>query len=78
MSDFKGYSTFDEVKSPTLRAWNRLSTIYNMKEQGGNSLALRYAKKFDQASRLQIFILGLEVKEKGFENVRREIFRSAA
>jgi len=78
MNNFKGYSSFTEVKNPVLRAWNRLNTIYNMKEQGGNGLALRYAKQFNKAETLQIYVMGLEVKNKGYENVRREICREAA
>lgn len=75
MNEFKGYSTFDEIQNPIVKAWNRLNTIYNMKEQGGNAIALKYAAKFDKFERIQILTLSLAVAKDGYENVRRMIMR---
>ncbi len=74
-SDFKGYSFFDEINSPIVKAWNRLNTIYNMKEQGGSTIATKYAESFDRFERVQIMTLALAVGRDGYENVRRSIFR---
>lgn len=74
-ADFKGYSFFDEIKSPIVKAWNRLNTIYNMKEQGGNGLAIKYSELFDKFERIQILTLAVAVERDGYENVRRTIMR---
>ena len=75
MSDYKGYSTFSEIKEPILKAWNRLNTIYNMKEQGGNAMSVKYAEQFNKFERVQILVLALAVGKDGYENVRRTIMR---
>jgi hypothetical protein len=75
-SDFASYSTYTEVKSPILRAWNRLNTIFNMKELLGNDkLAVRYMKKFPREDQLAIWALSARIIQNGYENTRREIMR---
>ena len=74
-NDFKGYSFFDEIKNPIVKAWNRLNTIYNMKEQGGNTLATKYADMFDKFERIQIMTLAMAVQRDGYEQTRRTIMR---
>jgi len=74
-TDFNGYSLFDEVKDPVLKAWNRLNTIYNMKEQGGNVMAVKYSELFDKFERIQILVMSVAVQKDGYENTRRTIFK---
>lgn len=74
-TDFKGYSFFDEINNPVIKAWNRLNTIYNMKEQGGNAIATKYAASFDKFEMVQIATLAMAIERDGYENVRRSIFR---
>ncbi len=73
MTDFP---TFDEILDPKLRAWNRINMIFNIKELIGNDIATEYVKQFDRADKVAIFVLGNTIVIRGYENTRREIFRS--
>lgn len=76
-NDFHGYSMFNDVLNPSIRTWNRVNTIYNIKEQHGSVLSSRYAQKLGKTALVQIYALMLGIKEKGYEEVRREIFRKS-
>lgn len=74
-NDYRGYSNFNEVVNPTLQAWNRVNTIYNIKEQHGSVLAHRYAEQFKRSALLSIYAILSLVQLKGYEEARREVFR---
>jgi hypothetical protein len=75
--EFKGYPTFDEIKNPILRNWNRLNVIFNMKEfLKNNDMVTRYMKKFDKTDQIAIGRLAIEIKKNGYENTRRSIIRA--
>lgn len=76
-NEFHGYSLFHHVKNATLRTWNRLNTIYNMKEMFGNGLAVNYTKQLKHTHRIDLLKLHDRVKKEGYANVRRSIIRAA-
>ncbi len=73
MTDFP---TFEDILEPKLRAWNRLNMIFNIKQLIDDSVATEYVKQFDRADQVAIYVLGNHIVIKGYENTRREIFRS--
>lgn len=77
MNEFAGYSLFKDVRSPILRAWNRLNVIYNIKELiRNNAMSVSYFKIFNNADQKRIYGLAFRVKKEGYENVRRELIRN--
>jgi len=68
--------TFNDVANPTLRTWNRLNIIYNMKEMKSNSLATRYAERFNKKDKIALLRMASKVANDGYETVRREILRT--
>lgn len=68
--------TFNDVKDPTLRAWNRLNVIYNLKEMTAGKAVTRYADKFNKKDKITILKLASKVSNDNYENVRREIIRN--
>lgn len=74
-NDYRGYSLFKDVKNPVIRAWNRLNTIYNIKEQHGSVLARRYAEQLGKSELISVYLLIASVDSKGYEQTRRDVFR---
>ncbi len=76
-TEFHGYSLFTDVINPTIRAWNRANTIYNIKERHGDKVASNYVSKLERNDQLAVFSTMMTVARDGYENVRRAIFREA-
>lgn len=74
-NNYKGYSMFNEVVNPVIKAWNRLNTIYNIKEQHGSVLARRYAEQLSKPDLTSVYLLIASVDAKGYEQTRRDIYR---
>lgn len=75
--EFNGYPLHSETVNPVLRAWNRLNTIFNMKEFLKNDkMAVNYMKQFPREDQVAIGLLSLKITKNGYENVRREIMRA--
>lgn len=74
-NEFMGYSLFEDILNPSIRAWNRVNTIYNIKERHGNVVASRYAAKFNKNDLFAVYTIMAIIKKNGYENVRREVFR---
>ena len=74
-NEFMGYSLFEDILNPTIRAWNRANTVYNIKERHGNVVASRYVSKFDKLSAFAIYSIMATVEKDGYETVRRVIFK---
>lgn len=74
-NEFRGYNLFKDVTNPLIRTWNRLNTIFNIKEDHGNAVAVGYSKQLSKNDRASIMIMANYVTVKGYENARREIFR---
>ena len=77
MTTIFDYSTFDEIRDPNLRTWNRLNAMFNMKEVFGeqSQMALNYLKKFTQQDRILLAKMAININQNGYENTRREIMR---
>lgn len=76
-TEFNGYSLFTDVINPTIRAWNRANTVYNIKERHGDKVASNYVEKLERNEQLAVFSTMITVSREGYENVRRSIFREA-
>ena len=73
----KSFPTFDEVLNPTLRTWNRVNIIFNIKEMFKNNvLAVKYMESFSKADQIAIGLMCAKITKFGFENTRREIIRN--
>lgn len=71
------YPTFDEVRDPTLRTWNRINVMFNMKEFFKDSnMAHNYLKKFTRNDQIEIGRLAIKISREGYENVRRTMIRN--
>jgi hypothetical protein len=75
-NEFMGYSLFEDIINPAIRAWNRANTVYNIKERHGNVVATKYVSKFDKNGKFAIFSVMALVEREGYENIRREIFKA--
>ncbi len=67
--------TFEDIKDTKLRAWNRLNTIFNLKETIGEGAVSNYAKQFTKEDKFAIFGMAAYITKHGYENTRREIFK---
>lgn len=74
-NEFMGYSLFEDILNPSIRAWNRANTVYNIKERHGSVVASKYVSKFDKHAMFAIFTVMATVERNGYENVRRQIFK---
>lgn len=74
-NEFMGYSLFEHILNPSIKAWNRANTIYNIKERHGTVVASRYVSKLHKLDMLAVYTIMATVERDGYENVRRQIFR---
>lgn len=75
MTNFMGYSFFNEIRSNTLQAYNRANIYLNIKERHGIEHARRYLKKMNRNSMLAVATMMYRFHNDGYENVRRSIIR---
>jgi len=73
---YKGYSLFNDVESVRLRTWNRCAMYLNSRRDGGEKLAEAYLSKIDDIGRQQISRMMAEIRERGYETVKRELIRN--
>ncbi len=71
---YKELSLFNNIKSPGHRAWNRLMTVNNLKEQGRDRDATGYLEKLGE-EQIVVAMLVQAIKKKGLETVRAELNR---
>lgn len=67
--------TFDEVENTTLRTWNRCAMAYNIKKDRGEEACSNYLSQFNDRSKRQMAIMFEYINLKGYEEVKREVFR---
>ena len=75
MNEFNVYPLFNDVKNPTLRTWNRLNIIYNMKKLVGNAVSQKYTGKFKHDDLARIMKLSKHIETNGYEQTRRDIMK---
>lgn len=74
INTFNGYGNFRDIKNPLLRSWNRVNTYYNIRDNHGKVVAMRYLEQFK--SELGFLApMFAEIKSIGYEQVRRNIMR---
>lgn len=72
---YKELSLFNHIANPSHRAWNRLTTISNLKEDGRGRDAANYLDKLDETDKAGVALMLLAIKNKGLETVRAELNR---
>jgi sensor histidine kinase regulating citrate/malate metabolism len=75
-SMYKELSLFNNISNVSHRAWNRLITISNLKDQGRINDAKNYIEKIDETGQAAMGLLALAIQKKGLETVRAEINRN--
>ena len=68
---------FNNVKNPTLRAWNRCSIFFNTIGDEGMSSAKRYVNSIDQEGKQDMWDMFADIKERGYERVNAAVSRSS-
>jgi hypothetical protein len=71
--EFKGYSTFVEIDSPLLRAYNQYTVLSNMRENRLYQLMTEYIDKIGDEARLGLMVITEYIKAKGLEETKREL-----
>ena len=71
--EYKGWSLFNEVEDPTLRAWNRCAVVFNMREM--NDVAHEtYMEKVDSVGKSQMLAMFQYIEKLGYDTARRNVF----
>lgn len=71
--DFKGYSTFTEIKNRTLRAFNQWNVLASMNENNLKELGVEYINHLPQTDRVGLAIITQYIRTKGLEETKREL-----
>lgn len=72
---YKELSLFNNIENPSHKAWNRLLTVTNLRDQGRTNDAKNYLDKIDKSGQAAIGLLVLAIQKKGLDTVRAEINR---
>lgn len=72
-SNFKGYSLFEEVKEPKLRAFNRLQAMVNINDLLGENVATDYVNHFDKDGKTDLAVMAAWIKRDGMPSVQRQV-----
>ena len=73
VTEVHGYSTFQDIENPMLRAWNQYNILCNLNEANLLGIGNSYIEALSKRDRLGLFVMLEYVKEKGVENTRQEI-----
>lgn len=73
VNEIRGFSMFNEISSPRLRAFNRSVMIKNLKEDYGKSVATEYITALTTKSRLALVMMFEEINEFGWGEVNRRV-----
>ena len=73
---YKELSLFNNISDPGHRAWNRLITVSNLREDGRELDAKGYIEKLSELDQVSMSLLAQAIKKKGLETVRAELNRS--
>lgn len=78
VQEFKGYSTFVEIESTTMRSYNQWTVLNNMKENKLFQLMEEYVNNLPKSDQFALLITSEYIKAKGLEEVKRELTLAAA
>ena len=73
MTDYKGYSLFEDLDNDLLQAWNRCNTIANINKDVSEEAAQEYFDLFDKTEQMKIKMLLLMTSASGKEEVQKRI-----
>ena len=73
---YKNYPTFDEVKNPTLRTWNRCAMASNLLDDKGDDEAEAYMGQFKEPAKKQMLTMFMYIKKMGYEKTKAEVMRT--
>ncbi len=72
--EYKGYNMFDHVVNKRIQAWNRLSTLINIRSHKGKQTAINYLNFLEGAGRLAVTNMIEEMKRKGYTKLHKEVW----
>lgn len=75
MVNYQGFSLFNDVKNPMIRAWNRNQTSLNVIKKGGMPMFKEYIKNFPQEDLAAIINIRKDIRTRGYTTVHKEIKR---
>lgn len=73
MTEYKGYSLFEDVENDLLQAWNRCNTIANINKDVSEEAAQEYFDMFNKVEQMKIKMLLLMVSTSGKDEVQKRI-----
>jgi len=72
---YKELSLFNHIGNASHRAWNRLTTISNLKDKGRPQDAAGYLDKLDEPGRIGVGLMLMAIRNKGLDTVKAELNR---
>lgn len=72
---YKELSLFNNITNASHRAWNRLTTISNLKDKGRQQDAIAYMEKLDETGRIGVGLMLMAIRNKGLDTVKAELNR---
>jgi len=72
---YKELSLFNHIENASHRAWNRLTTISNLKDKGRPRDAAGYLDKLDEPGRIGVGLMLMAIRNKGLDTVKAELNR---
>lgn len=73
---YKELSLFNDIKNPGHRAWNRLITVTNLKEDGREEDAKGYIDKLSSVDQAAMALVAMKANKLGLDTVKAELNRS--
>ena len=70
------FPKYDEVKSPTLRAYNRFVQMHNLRESFGDDTMIDYFNSFDEVSQKQLRLMAMYARSNGAEALKKTVIKS--
>lgn len=70
---YRGYSMFNHIEDPNLRAWNRTVTTFNLRKVH-NEFFIEYLGLLDEAGKNQVLAMIKYIKAVGYNQARINVF----
>lgn len=74
-TEVAGYSTFQDVEQPMLRAWNQYNVLTNLKGASLDDVGLKYLNSLSPRDRMALMVMIEYINVKGVEETKREIIK---
>ncbi len=73
MQDF---NYFNDIENPLLRTWNRLVTVFNLREDAGAAVAQEYINNLSKEDNHQMIYMAMLVKKVGKDKVKEFVLNN--